>query len=211
MPVGNIASTKRGKGMVFAAIMAAATTGWTSWHQTHPAPTPAEIHQAIDHGVVPPAVELAIALIEPWEGLRTEAYLDAIGKPTVCVGETLFAGKPVRLGMHFSPEQCKALFVHRVTHDFYLPLVDKVKDFTSAPDSLQGAAISVAYNAGVGAVSKSRAAAKIGEHEWTGACAALTAFNKAGGHILPGLVKRREMGDSRVGEAEVCLSTEIKS
>jgi GH24 family phage-related lysozyme (muramidase) len=38
-------------------------------------------------------------------------------------------------------------------------------------------------------------------------CEAQTAFNKAGGEIVEGLVKRREMGDpQRIGEAELCVS-----
>lgn len=209
MPINKIAPTKRGKAMVLAGILAAAATGWQGFVASHTI-TPASIHQAVDKGITPPAVEIAIALIEPWEGLRTEAYLDAIGKPTVCIGETLINGHPVRLGMHFTVDECKAMFVRRVTHDFYLPLVDNVKDFVKAPDSLQGASISVAYNIGTGAIRKSNAADRIGEHKWTAACSALTNFVKAGGRTLDGLVKRRGMGDSRVGEAEVCLNTEVK-
>jgi lysozyme len=39
------------------------------------------------------------------------------------------------------------------------------------------------------------------------ACVAQTAFNKAGGKIVQGLVYRREMGDAqRLGEAETRVS-----
>jgi GH24 family phage-related lysozyme (muramidase) len=38
-------------------------------------------------------------------------------------------------------------------------------------------------------------------------CEAQTAWNKAGGQVVNGLVKRREMGDAqRKGEAEICVS-----
>jgi GH24 family phage-related lysozyme (muramidase) len=43
--------------------------------------------------------------------------------------------------------------------------------------------------------------------EWRKACEAQTAWNKAGGQVVGGLIKRREMGDAqRAGEAEVCVS-----
>ncbi|WP_323455290.1 glycoside hydrolase family protein [Rhizobium sp. AN5] len=38
-------------------------------------------------------------------------------------------------------------------------------------------------------------------------CEAQTAWNKAGGQVVRGLVNRREMGDAqRQGEAELCVS-----
>ena len=38
-------------------------------------------------------------------------------------------------------------------------------------------------------------------------CLAATAWDKAGGQVLIGLVNRREMGDAkRIGEAELCVT-----
>lgn len=213
MPINKITSSKRGRAAVLAGIMAAAATGWTTYKASVPAVTPAAIHRAVDKGIRPPAVEIALELIKPWEGLRTRAYLDSIGVPTICIGETMVGGKPVRLGMTMTEEQCKAMFITRVTRDFYLPLVDKLDGFVDAPDSVQAAAISIAYNAGTGVLTRptSTAGRFITARKYPEACAALTAFNRAGGKVLPGLVARREMGDkSRVGEAEVCLSTDVK-
>ncbi|MNW16158.1 hypothetical protein D3C71_2149160 [compost metagenome] len=47
--------------------------------------------------------------------------------------------------------------------------------------------------------------AKVGKYRES--CEAATAWNKAGGKVLRGLVLRREMGDEkRIGEAELCVS-----
>ncbi|MGA1831661.1 lysozyme [Rhizobium wenxiniae] len=213
-----IAATKRGKSMVIAGIIAAAATGWTGWKASHPVVTPAAIHQAIDKGISPPAVEIALELIGPWEGIRTVAYLDPIGIPTVCKGETEINGKPVRLGMRFTVEECEAMFRKRVTNDFYLKLVDGLPGFVEAPDSVQAASLSVIYNAGPGVLTSatSTAGKAIRTKRYADACRGLTLFNKARikGRlvVMTGLDNRRTMGDkSRVGEAEVCLNTEVSS
>ncbi|MDF2622165.1 MAG: glycoside hydrolase family 24 [Xanthobacteraceae bacterium] len=42
---------------------------------------------------------------------------------------------------------------------------------------------------------------------WRQACDAQTAWNRAGGKVVQGLVNRREMGDaSRIGEGEICVT-----
>jgi lysozyme len=50
-------------------------------------------------------VALAVALVGAWEGLRTKAYRDAVGVPTVCYGET----RGVRMGDRYTVEQCKVM------------------------------------------------------------------------------------------------------
>ncbi|MGV1953138.1 glycoside hydrolase family protein [Agrobacterium vitis] len=53
----------------------------------------------------------------------------------------------------------------------------------------------------------SRAATLAKQRKFREACEAQTAWNKAGGQVVNGLVKRREMGDAqRIGEAEICVS-----
>ncbi len=95
----------------------------------------------------------------------------------------------------------------RVINDYYLPLVDGVKGYTAAPDSVQASLLSGAYNFGVGAAKESTAAKRIGEGKYREACEAQTAFNRAGRKIVRGLVNRREMGGAqRLGEAELCVS-----
>lgn len=220
MPVGKTMSTKRGKSMVLAGLLVAAVSGWYQFiagKAPDGAPiTPQIVHEAVDKGITPPAVAIAMDLISPWEGMRTRAYIDAVGVPTICKGETEVDGKPVRLGMEMTEKQCEAQFARRLTHDYYLKLVDGLKDYVLAPDSVQAAALSVAYNSGNGVLlsNTSTAGNAIRRHDYDEACRGLTLFNKGtikGRRVeLPGLTARRGMGDkTRVGEAEVCLSTEV--
>ena len=210
MPINKIRATGRGRATVAAALVAAAGSSWTAYVATRPEPAVVAIHQAIDKGLTPPAVDLAInALIIPWEDLVLKSHWDRFAKKwDICYGETLLNGKtPVTAGMSFTQPECLAMLKWRVTHDYYLPLVDGVKDYWKAPLSLQSSMISGAYNYGAPAQKKSRTAGFVTKHDYHSACLAQTAFNKAGGHVVRGLVLRREMGDAqRLGEAELCVS-----
>jgi GH24 family phage-related lysozyme (muramidase) len=202
MPVGKIKPSARGKAAVAGAMLAAVLSGWAALMPAKP--TPAAIHAAINKGETPPAVQLAIdALIKPYEGLRLDAYLDIVKVPTICYGET----KGVKLGMRKTKAECEAMLIATVINDYYLPLVDNVPDFVLAPMSVQASMISGAYNFGTYRMQKSTTARWVATHDYEQACLAQTAFNKAGGIIVRGLVNRREMGDTqRIGEAELCLS-----
>lgn len=73
--------------------------------------------------------------------------------------------------------------------------------------SLQASQLSGAYNFGVGALIRSSAMREAGKGNFRLACEMQTRSNRAGGQVLGGLVKRREMGDAqRLGEAETCVS-----
>lgn len=187
MPINKIVATVRGRAAI--ATVATMTAAGVLFAPTWEYPAP---------------VKLAVnSLIKPWEGLRLKAYRDSVGIPTICWGET----KGVRMGMTRTPEQCDALLMERVYSDFYKPLTRCVTGFESLPISLQASMISGAYNFGVGAACHSTAAKFAAQKKFRKACEAQTAFNKAGGEVLTGLVNRREMGDAqRIGEAELCVS-----
>lgn len=189
MPINKITATKRAKAAIAAIMLFVATIG----------------------GVVintktgnPAAVDLAVEqLIKPWEGVKLTSYKDIVGVWTVCYGET----EGIKAGMTFTLDQCKAMLGKRVTADYYGPLAAKIKGFTAYPIALQAAMISGAYNFGVGGMLGSSAARLAKEGRYREACEAQTAWNKAGGRVIKGLVLRREMGDaSRIGEAELCVS-----
>ncbi|TIP76991.1 MAG: lysozyme, partial [Mesorhizobium sp.] len=75
------------------------------------------------------------------------------------------------------------------------------------PVSWQAMMTSLSYNVGIGAACGSTAARLGRTGQYQASCIAATAFNKAGGKMIIGLVKRREMGDAtRIGEAELCVS-----
>jgi GH24 family phage-related lysozyme (muramidase) len=148
------------------------------------------------------------SLIIPWEGLVLHSHWDRYAKIyDICYGETRIDGKPVKPGMTKTKDECRDMLIERVVADYYKPLTRCIENYTALPVSLQASLLSGAYNFGVGAACKSRAAQFAREDKYLQACEAQTAFNKAGGEVLPVLVKRREMGDAqRIGEAELCVS-----
>jgi GH24 family phage-related lysozyme (muramidase) len=196
MPINKIVATKRGKAAIAAALIAAAAGGWQSYKDTS------------EH-VLPPAVILATdALILPWEGMVLTSHWDRFAKIyDICAGITRINGKPVRPNMRFTRAQCEEMTREQIYNDYYLPLVRQIPGYTTFPVGVQAAMLSGAYNFGVAGMVGSRAASlhRQGQH-WKG-CEAQTAWNKAGGQVVQGLVKRREMGDAqRKGEAEICVS-----
>ncbi|NGO63970.1 lysozyme [Rhizobium daejeonense] len=204
MPINKITATKRGKAAVAAAIIAAVASGWTVLSGGSAPDTPAEIRVAISRGYTPPAVQLAIdKLIKPWEGVHLTAYRDIVGVPTICFGET----KGVKMGMRKTMAECEDMLRETVINDYYLPLVDKGAGFLKAPDSVQASMTSGAYNFGTVGQLRSTAMKYVATGRYREACEAQTAWNKAGGKVVNGLVRRREMGDAqRLGEAELCVS-----
>ncbi|MBX5130840.1 lysozyme [Rhizobium lentis] len=202
MPVNKIVATKRGKAAIAAALIVAASAGWQSQKDT-------------SEKVLPPAVILATnELILPWEGMVLQAHWDRYAKIyDICAGLTRIDGRPVRGDMKFTRAQCEAMTREQIFNDYYLPLVKQVPGFVNFPVGVQAAMLSGAYNFGVGSVAsrKGMAGSTATRYHMAGeyrkGCEAQTAFNKAGGVVVDGLVKRREMGDAqRKGEAEICVS-----
>ncbi|MBX5063453.1 lysozyme [Rhizobium lentis] len=194
MPINKIVATKRGKAAIAAAMFAAVLAGGQSYF--------AEPER-------PAAVILAMeSLIKPWEGLVLKSHWDPFAKIwDICHGETLIDGKPVKPGMSFTAAECEAILEARVKRDYYEPLTKRIKGFTRFPIGVQAAMISGAYNFGVSGMVNSTAARLAVQGRYREACEAQTAWNKAGGRVVQGLVKRREMGDAqRAGEAEICVS-----
>lgn len=188
MPRNKIVATKRGKAAIAAVMLVAAAGGFYALPTTQP-----------------PAVVLATnTLIKGWEGLVLESHWDRYAKIwDICYGET----KGITAGMKKTKAECDDMLKRRVYNDYYLPLTKQIAGFTDFPVSVQAALISGAYNFGVGAMVSSTAVRLHKQGRYREGCEAQTAFNKAGGQVVEGLVRRREMGDAhRIGEAELCVS-----
>ncbi|MDR7147137.1 lysozyme [Rhizobium sp. BE258] len=194
MPINKIVPSKRGKAAIAGALLAATLAGGGTFF-TEPA-TPAAVILATE------------SLIKPWEGLVLKSHWDPYAKIyDICYGETRINGKPVTAGMSFTKAECDAILEKRVYADYYLPLTKRIRGFTSFPVSVQATQVSGAYNFGADGMVNSTAARLASQGRYKEACEAQTAWNKAGGQVVKGLVKRREMGDAqRIGEAELCVS-----
>lgn len=133
-------------------------------------------------------VTLAIAapFVMYWEGLKTETYLDVVGVPTACYGDT---GPHIRMGMQFTQAECRTMLDARLLQ--YAQQLDRCIATPLTP--YQGAAVlELGYNVGVAAVCRSTLARMIKEgrpaSEW---CKQLSRWVNAGGRKWQGLVNRR--------------------
>lgn len=159
-----------------------------------PIPAPAPTVPTTGRGrLVGGVLAATIALVGAFEGLRTVAYRDPVGIPTICYGETL----GVKMGDVKSVEECKTMFASRLV--VFATGVEKCSELERAPDKVYIAVVSWAYNVGVGAACKSTLVKKLNAGDLIGACNELSKWTKAGGKTLPGLVKRRSE------ERKLCL------
>jgi lysozyme len=129
---------------------------------------------------------LATAVIGNYDGLILVAYQDVIGVWTACYGET----KGIRPGMKFTKERCDILFIESLERHEKI-MRSCLNDPDSLPPRVYVAALSLTYNIGGGAWCKSSVARDLNNLDLGRACDDLRRFNRAGGHVEPGLVKRR--------------------
>jgi lysozyme len=128
-------------------------------------------------------------LIKEFEGWRSKAYKCPAGVWTIGYGHTSMAGPPdVRSGMVISREEGENI----LRRDLKV-YEDGVKSAIRVPlNSNQfSACVSLCYNIGVGAFRKSSVARFCNAQQWKKAADAFSLWNKAGGKVLPGLVRRR--------------------
>jgi lysozyme len=141
------------------------------------------------------ALAAAIALVGTWEGVRTYAYRDIVGVPTVCFGET----RGVKMGDRYTMDECRAML-----GDGLAEFETGMRKCLTAPDKIPEktyvAFLSFSYNVGTGGFCKSTVARKANAGDFQGACDALLAWNKAGGKVVKGLANRR------ADERRICLS-----
>lgn len=137
------------------------------------------------------AAFLAVMLpfTERWEGTKNNAYLDIVGVPTICMGHT----KNVNLGDHMTDAECTALLEIEVLEyreglHKYFNGETKASRLTADRET---AYVSLAYNVGVYGAGKSTATRRLNGGDIAGGCTAITWWNKAGGRVVRGLVRRR--------------------
>lgn len=132
--------------------------------------------------------------VGPWEGLRTSAYIDPVGVPTVCYGET----RGVQMGDSYTPAECKAMLEAALV-EYRDGVVACIPDLPEQPEGVQVALVSWTYNVGIGAACGSTLARLANADDWRGACNQLPRWNRGGGRVIQGLTNRR------AAERKVCL------
>lgn len=128
----------------------------------------------------------AISIVAGFEGLRTHAYRDSVGIPTICFGET----RGVHMGQTYTAEQCKTMLGDGLV-EFEQSMRRCLKSPDSIPDGPYEAFLSLSYNIGASAFCGSSVAREANAGNLPAACEDIMAWDKASGRVLQGLVNRR--------------------
>jgi lysozyme len=130
-----------------------------------------------------------LAAIAGFEGYRSTAYNDGVGVQTIGYGTTRYAsGKAVRAGDKITPDRALIELAasadehqKRLARCITVPLAQREWD----------ALVSWAYNVGTSAACNSTLVRRLNTGDYASPCTELPKWNKAGGKVLAGLVKRR--------------------
>ncbi len=145
--------------------------------------------------------EATIAMLKHHEGVRNKPYKCPAKLWTIGVGHVLY---PEQGKMPIGERDKFALKIE----DFRVFSKDEIDNILKkdlerfvtgvlryCPDNLNenrlGALVSFAFNVGLGTLQRSTLRQKHNRGDFEGACAEFMKFTKAGGKVLPGLVKRR--------------------
>jgi lysozyme len=133
----------------------------------------------------------AIALIKEFEGFRAETYLDSAGIPTIGYGTTAAAGVGIvpKPGMRISEPDAEE-YLHAALSRFAAKVAPLLK--REPTENQYGAMMSLAYNIGPTGFARSSVLKRFNEGNIPAAADAFLLWNKAGGKVLRGLVRRRE-------------------
>lgn len=138
------------------------------------------------------AAAILIPFVGGWEGKRNDPYKDIVGVWTVCYGETRVAMR------RYTDTECEEMLAEGLA-DFAAPVLARNPELKGRPNQL-AAAVSLSYNIGSAAYSRSTVARRFSARDWKGACDAFLLWNKAGGKEVKGLTNRRR------AERAICLT-----
>lgn len=136
---------------------------------------------------------LARAVMHHFEACQLRAYLCPAKVWTIGWGNTFYEnGSKVRRGDVITQARADALFAHKLATEFEPAVIRAIGGAHTTPAQF-GAMVSLAYNIGAGAFSRSTVARmhRMGNHE--AAAKAFGSWVRGGGRVLPGLVRRRNV------------------
>lgn len=142
-----------------------------------------------------------LALTEQFEGCRLTAYQDQVGVWTIGYGHT---GPEVCAGMTISLEQAQALLAKDVSSA--AAFVNR----TVAVEISQGefdALVDFVFNLGVGAFERSSLLRLLNAGEFTAAAAQFALWDRAGGAVVAGLLRRRQAETALFSEGQAGIES----
>ena len=126
-----------------------------------------------------------IALIKKFEGCELDAYQDAVGVWTIGYGHI----KDVKEGMQITKAQAEEMLVEELSE--YENHVSNAVD-NQLDQCMFDALVSWTYNLGPTNLNSSTMLKVLNAREYEEVPAQIKRWNKAGGKVLEGLVRRRE-------------------
>ena len=129
----------------------------------------------------------ALKLIKAFEGLKLDSYRCPAGIATIGYGHT---GPDVRIPMTISEERADELLDNDLRR--FRTGVEVMIEGVPTTDGQFSAMVSLAFNIGLGKFATSTVLKRHKMKNHTGAANAFLMWNRAGGKILAGLVRRRE-------------------
>lgn len=134
--------------------------------------------------------EIGLKLIAQFEGCYLQAYLCPANVWTIGIGTTIYPnGVKVKKGDKCTLEQAHEYLAHDMI-EFEKTVNDSVK--VPLSQNQFDALVSLTYNIGSAAFKNSTLLKKLNAKDFTGAADQFLVWNKGGGKVLKGLVRRRE-------------------
>ena len=134
--------------------------------------------------------KIGLKLIAQFEGCYLQAYLCPANVWTIGIGTTIYPnGVKVKKGDKCTLEQAHEYLAHDMI-EFEKTVNDSVK--VPLSQNQFDALVSLAYNIGSGAFKNSTLLKKLNAKDYQGAADQFLRWNKGGGKVLKGLVRRRE-------------------
>jgi lysozyme len=132
-------------------------------------------------------------LVVPMEGEHKkdglhETYLDVVGIPTGCYGQT---GEHIKIGQKFTDEECAEMLAEELVK--FDKQLDKALKVEYQNDYQHAAMVSFAYNVGITNVKTSTLARLFNQGKYEQACDQLSRWVYAKKKKFKGLVRRREV------------------
>ena len=138
------------------------------------------------------ALKVAVALCKRFEGFSSAPYTCPAGVATIGYGNTFYEdGSKVTLQDKPITQAEAELMLVRSLSTQYLPAVLKASPTLINNSNALGAILSFAYNLGVSRYRASTLRKRLDAADWQGAREEIVRWTRAGGRVLPGLVKRR--------------------